>query len=178
MKAAIPIPPQSTPGSDPFESPISIDHRVSWFSRCAIELLRIGPPSRPRARHFIENQSLLATPPNPLLLVALARLIASARSILDLSNTACNADISDGADTSSTRVMSSLPPLIVTTPAEVSFPFLIMAMIGSEYPSLDPMRKKKRSVALSGCFLSNGGPAVFRVGAHSPTICSRSACAC
>jgi hypothetical protein len=53
-------------------------------------------------------------------------------------------------------VIISLSPLIATTPAEVSFPFLMMARMGSGYSSLDPMRRNKRSVALAVCVLSDG----------------------
>lgn len=143
-----------------------IDSPLLTPFRCTVEFLCHDAPSHPRMRHFVDAQSLFTTPPKPLSRFAFARLIASARSILDRSNTACSAVMSDGADTSSTRVIISLSPLIATTPAEVSFPFRIMAMMGSECPSLDPMRRKKRSVALAGCVLSNSNPTIWKMCAY------------
>jgi hypothetical protein len=71
--------------------------------------------------------------------------------------------MSDGADTSSTRVIISLSPLIATTPAEVSFPFRIMAMMGSEWPSFGPMRRKKRRVALAGWISAVGARKIGQI---------------
>jgi hypothetical protein len=147
-------------------STLPIDWPVLTRSRCSIRPSRCGPPSRPRMRHSFDDHFPFATLPRSQLRFLLARLIASARSILDLSNTAYSALMSDGADTSSTRVIISLSPLIATTPAEVSFPFRMMAMIGSECPSLDPMRRKKSSVALAGCVLSYGGLPDRKIGAY------------
>jgi hypothetical protein len=55
-----------------------------------------------RTRQPVNAQSPFVTLPKSFFLFTLASFIASARSILERSNTPCNAHISEGADTSST----------------------------------------------------------------------------
>jgi hypothetical protein len=123
-----------------------------------------------------DSHSPFATPPKSSFLFSLARCIARAKSILDRSKTACKAHMSDEAETSSTRVTMLVSPLIATTLAEVSFPFRMTAMIGSEKPSLDPRRRKKRRAAFAVNRIRPIVPEAHEY-AELPMICSRRACA-